>query len=147
MILCASEKMREIFYEHVIYYSISVLIICVLLSLFIKFHKCISEDNKIKLAAVTACIVIFTVCCSLDGMQVIATGVAPVIFAVAAEMFFNGKRKLTSGENKASVYYCMICGCSVVIGLFLLAVFSSGVSAGYATAYTQYSDMNEWLGN
>lgn len=46
--LCASEKLREIFYEHVIYYSICVVIIAVLLSLVIRFEDALSQGNKKK---------------------------------------------------------------------------------------------------
>ena len=46
LILCSSEKMREIFYEHVIYYSISVVIICVLLALHVHFTENINSYGK-----------------------------------------------------------------------------------------------------
>ena len=44
LVMCSSEKMREIFYEHVIYYSISAVIIFVLLSLFVKFKENFEND-------------------------------------------------------------------------------------------------------
>lgn len=148
MVLCASQKMREIFYEHVIYYSISVLIICVLLSLLIRFKESFDSEKTTKqLVLITFCTVIFSVCSALDGMQVIATGVVPVLFAAVAEILFDKDRKLFSRDNKISIYYCLICGFSLVIGLWLLLILSEGVSAGYAGAYSQYANMEEWLSN
>lgn len=147
MVLCASAKLREIFYEHVIYYSISVLIICVLLSLFIRFKSSFERSENKKITVISLCIVVFSVCCALDGMQIIATGVVPVLFAAVAEIFLAKDRKLFSKESRVSLYYCLICGFSVVIGLWFLIMLSDGVSAGYAGAYSQYANMEEWLSN
>ena len=146
-VLCASEKLREIFYEHVIYYSICALVIFVLLSLFIKFKESINEAKIVKLAVITFVTVIFSACAALDGMQVIATGVVPVLFAAVMEIFLNSEQKLYSKESRSSLYFCVISGVSVIIGLIFLSLFDNGVSAGYASAYSSYANMNEWLGN
>ncbi len=147
MMLCASQKLREIFYEHVIYYSISVMIIFVLLSLLIKFNKHFTEEKSKKLMVIAVCTTVFAGLSALDGMQVIATGIVPVVFAAVAEIFFSGERKLVSNENKPSAYFCVICGLSVVIGTYILVIASSQVNAGYADAYSQYANMDEWLSN
>ncbi|MBQ2841707.1 MAG: hypothetical protein IJE72_01570 [Clostridia bacterium] len=148
LVLCSSEKLREIFYEHVIYYSIAVLIVFVLLSLFIRFHRAFKSDiSLIKLVTITLGTVVFSICSALDGTQIIATGILPVIFAAAAEIMLSKERKLLSKGSRISIYFCLICGVSMIIGLWLLSIFSNGVTAGYAGAYTSYSNMNEWLGN
>lgn len=148
LVLCSSAKLREIFYEHVIYYSIAAAIIFVLLSLLIRFRKCITESLPTKsLITVVFSTVIFSALSALDGMQVIATGIFPVLFAAVAEIFLEKDRKLLDKENRNSVYYCLICGIATVIGMFLLNVLSNGVTAGYAGAFSQYANMNEWLSN
>lgn len=148
LVLCSSEKLREIFYEHVIYYSIAVIIVCVLLSLFIRFKKAFSSENSLaKLVIITLCTVVFSVLSALDGTQIIATGIFPVLFAAAAEIMLCKERTLFSKESRISVYFCLLSGVSMIIGLWLLSIFSNGITAGYAGAYTNYSNMNEWLGN
>lgn len=148
LVLCSSEKLREIFYEHVIYYSIGVLIICVLLSLFIKFKDVFSSENSLgKLVAVTLFTVVFSVCAALDGTQIIATGIFPVLFAAVAEIMLNKDKKLFEKDNRISVYFCIVCGFSMLVGLWLLSVLSNGITAGYAGAYTNYSNMEEWVAN
>ena len=148
LVLCASEKLREIFYEHVIYYSIAVIIICVILSLFIRFKSAFNSENSIgRLVVITLCTVVFSVLSALDGTQIIATGIFPVHFAAVAEIMLCKDRKLFSKESRTSIYFCLVCGFSVIIGLWLLSAFSNGVTAGYAGAYTNYSNMEEWLGN
>ncbi len=148
MLLCSSAKLREIFYEHVIYYSIGVLIICVLLSLLIRFNSAFeSGKSSMLLAVIVFCTVVFSVLSALDGMQIIATGILPVLFAAVAEMFFEKDRKLFSKEGRLSLCWCLICGFSTVLGMWLLAQLSEGISAGYAGAYSQYANMEDWLGN
>lgn len=148
LVLCSSEKLREIFYEHVIYYSIGVLIICVLLSLFIKFKVVFGNDNSTgKLVFITLGTVVFCICSALDGTQIIATGIFPVLFAAVAEIMLNKDKKLFEKDNRTSIYFCIISGVSMIIGLWLLSVVSNGVTAGYAGAYTNYSNMDEWLKN
>ena len=148
LVLCSSEKLREIFYEHVIYYSICVLIICVLLSFFIKFKECFENENGFaKLIVITFCTVILSVCAALDGMQVISTGVLPVLFAAVMGVFLDKDNTLLSKKSRVSVGFCLVCGISVFIGLALLSFFSNGISAGYAGAYSGYANMDEWLTN
>ena len=148
MILCSSAKLREIFFEHVIYYSIAAMIIFVLISLLIRFREYIADSVfTVRLAVVAFGTVVFSVLSALDGMQVIATGVFPVLFAAVAEIFLEKDRKIFDRENRRTVYFCMICGGATVIGMFLLGVLSNGVTAGYAGAFSQYANMNEWLSN
>lgn len=147
LVLCSSEKLREIFYEHVIYYSICVLIICVLLSLFIRFTQAYSKNGIKKLVAVTFFTVIFSALSALDGVQVVATGVLPVLFAAVMGIFLDKDNTLLSKKSRVSVYYCVICGASVLIGLYLLSFFADGISSGYAGAYSGYANMDEWLSN
>ncbi len=148
LVLCSSEKLREIFYEHVIYYSICAVIICVLLSFFIKFKESLENENGLKsLVFVTFFIVIFSACAALDGMQVISTGVLPVLFAAVMGVFLDKDNTLLSKKSRVSIYFCFICGISVLIGLALLSFFSDGISAGYAGAYSGYANMDEWFSN
>ena len=95
-VLCASEKLREIFYEHVIYYSICVFIVCLLLSLFIEFKESLSNAKFKKLVFVVLATVVVSACAALDGMQVIATGIVPVLMAAVIEVFFDKEKLLAT---------------------------------------------------
>ena len=147
MILCSGTKLREMFFEHSIYYSISVVIICVLLSLLLRLKESYDNDSIKKFVFLAACIIVFSVCSALDGMQVISMSIVPVIFAAAAEVILNKEDKIFSDRNKFSLYFCFICGGSAIIGLWILLLCSKDVSAGYANAYTSYSNMDQWLEN
>lgn len=148
MILCSSAKLREIYFEHVIYYSIAVAIIFVVLSLLIRFREQLGDNaSTVKLTAIVFATVIISALSALDGMQVIATGIFPVLFAAVAEIFLAKDRKLFDKENRKTIYFCVICGVATVIGMWLLKVLSNGITAGYAGAFSQYANMNEWLTN
>ena len=148
LVMCSSEKMREIFYEHVIYYSISAVIIFVLLSLFVKFKENFENEKGTKgLIVITLGTVIISVCSALDGMQVLSTSVLPVLFAAVAGIFLDKDNTLFSKKSRVSLYFCLLCGVSVFVGLALLSFFSNGVSSGYASAYSSYSNMDEWIEN
>ena len=147
-VLCASAKLREIFYEHVIYYSICVAVICVLLSLLIKFKEAFGRTDSSKPFIVCAVFtILFSACAGLDGLQIISMGIIPVLFAAVAEILMNGEQKIFSKENRASLFYCIICSFSALIGLGITAILSNGVNAGYANAYSGYDDMTDWLAN
>ncbi len=146
--LCSSAKLREIFYEHVIYYSIAAAIIFVLLSMLIRFKETLSSSaSSKKLVLIVFFTVVFSALSALDGMQVIATGIFPVLFAAVAEIFLEKDRKLLDAENRNSIYFCIVCGIATVIGMWLLTALSNGVTAGYAGAFSQYANMDEWLSN
>lgn len=148
LVLSSSAKLREIFYEHVIYYSIAAAIIFVLLSLLIRFIGYVGKNESSgKLIAVVFATVVFSALSALDGMQVIATGVLPVLFAAVMEIFLEKDRKLISKDNGISIFFCIVCGVATLIGMALLSVLANGITAGYAGAFSQYANMDEWLKN
>lgn len=140
LILAASPKMREIFYEHVIYYSICVAVICVLLALISR----LAEKKNMTVSLIVA--VIFSMLSALDGMQVIATGILPVLFGAAVYILLE-KRKIFDEENR-DVIFGILCICAgVFFGFVTLRVLTAEITAGYADAYSTYSNMEEWTGN
>lgn len=147
LVLCSSAKLREIFYEHVIYYSICILIICVLIALYLRLEKVYKGTFSAKnTLALSIAVLIFTLLSALDGTQVIAMSVVPVAFALACEMLFS-KEKLLSQKNMLPFYYCLVLVAGSVLGLCVLGVISEGISAGYANAYTSFSNSEEWINN
>ncbi|MBQ6266392.1 MAG: hypothetical protein IJK64_01315 [Clostridia bacterium] len=146
MTLAASGKLREIFYEHVIYYSICILVLCVLLSLYLRCTAAGTERLCGRQLALWIFACVFTALTALDGMQILATGVFPVLFAGAMDIFCC-RDKLFSKENKPRLFFCGAVVLSALIGLLLLSQLSSRLQSGYAAAYSSYSDPAEWLDN
>lgn len=146
MALALSGKLREIFYEHVIYYSICVAVLCVLLSLYLRCTANGAATLRGRQLLLWICACVFTALAALDGMQILATGVFPVLFAAALDIFCS-RDKLFSKENKPRLFFCGAVVLSALIGLLTLSLLSSDVQSGYAAAYSSYSDPEEWLEN
>lgn len=143
---CASEKLREIFYEHVIYYSICVVMICVLLSLLIRFEEAHHAGNGRKAIAFALLAAVFSFCGALDGMQAVAMGILPVLFAAVAEAFLSA-RKITCEENRTVGIASVAVLIGAAVGTAVFSVISSGVDVGYSGAYSSYANMDEWIEN
>lgn len=142
IVLSASEKLREIFWCHIIYYSLGVLFLMVGLALVNNILK--SEQPKLRHIIILS---IWTILCSTNGSQALTIYVLPVIAAVFAERFFNFKTKLFSKENIKPAFLIGIMVISMVIGLLLSIIINRGVSAGYQTGYSSYSSSGEWADN
>lgn len=145
-VLLSSEKLREIFFEHVIYYSIGIVIICVMLSLYIRFTDKYPDLSRKQMIVFSLLIYVFSFMSALDGTQVISCAVLPVIFAAGCEILFS-KEKLFSKNNVPAYFFCGIVLVSTVIGLLALNAETANLGVGYADAYSNYSDMGEWLNN
>lgn len=145
-VLLSSEKLREIFYEHVIYYSIGIAIICVMLSLYIRFTSRYPDLSRKQMIVFSLVIYGFSFMSALDGTQVISCAVLPVIFAAGCEIIFS-KEKIFSKNNIPAYFFCGIVLLSTVIGLMALNAETADLGVGYADAYSNYSDMGEWLNN
>ncbi len=146
LILCSSEKMREIFFEHVIYYSIGIFIVCVLLSFFVYFtENCKTSDRKSKIILCLS-VCLFTFLSALDGTQVVSCAVLPVVFAAGCEIIFS-KEKIFSSKNIPSAFFCGIVLVSTLLGLATLSANTANLGVGYAEAYSNYSNMPDWLDN
>ncbi len=139
-VLASSAKMREIFYEHVLYYSICILVICILLSVIIN----ISEKKKIVFSL--AVLTVFTALSALDGMQVLATGVFPVLFGAGMYILLEN-RKIFCKENKRLILGIVFIGIGALIGFVILKILTSEINAGYADAYSSFSAIEEWTNN
>lgn len=146
LVLCSSAKMREIFYEHVIYYSIGVVITCVLLSLFIRYTDGYKKITLKKKILILSAAVIFAFLSAFDGTQVAASAIFPVLFAGACKILFS-REKLFSKPNRPAIIVLAGIAAATVAGLAVVTRISNGIGVGYANAYSSYSDMNEWINN
>ena len=146
LILCSSPKLREIFYEHVIYYSIGVVILCFLLAFYIRFTDKIRDFGRLKRIGFCLLIYAFTFMSALDGTQVIACAVLPVIFAAGCDVLFS-KEKLFCKKNLPAYFFCGLVLFATFIGLSALNAEAKDLGVGYADAYSNYSNRDEWLNN
>lgn len=153
MLLSGSVKLREIMWEHVIYYSLGLLFIMVLLNLCIRLMARMrrwsegerDRKNVIVMAVYALLLLIMSIGCGTDGMQVLVISAVPVCGAVAAEAVFD-KRPLLSRASWRKYLTAGVMAVGMVLGLVVLnALTKDGtISAGYENAFSGWAAMSEW---
>lgn len=146
LILCSSPKLREIFYEHVLYYSISIAVICVMLALYVQYTETFREKHIAKRLALLLPVFAFAFMTALDGAQVVACAVLPVIFAAGCEVVFS-KDKLLKKSRIPTVIFGAVAAGATLIGLKIFESGTANIGIGYANAYSKYSMPGEWVNN
>ncbi len=145
LLLSSSDKMREIMWGHVIYYSLGLLILFVGLGLLLRMCRNF-ENKKIKRAVIYAVLLfIFMMLGATNGFQCIAIYTLPLAGAIAADIFFNAKEKIFSRRNLYFGFGLAILTLSTVAGLALLSALKGDIIAGYAEAYSLLDDVSKWV--
>lgn len=155
LILSGSDKLREIMWGHVIYYSLALLIICVGTGLVFRFEKHFAglvSPVKNKKSIVGA--VIFGSLTALlfagnatNGFQMIAIATVPILAGIFAERFFDGRQKLFSSSNIPAAVMILAVMVSTLCGLVILKLLKGEKSAGYTSVYSMFSGVSDWYGN
>ena len=155
MMLSASVKLREIMWEHVIYYSLGILFVMLLLTLVFrlsdKLHGFFGGSVTDKIKAGVYALLLGALCagCATDGLQILVISVIPVAIAVAAYLIFDSDTKLLSGSAGRSYALLGIIAVGTLIGFLVLNSITNGgeISAGYEDAYSSWSSVNKWQDN
>ena len=147
LLLSGSDKLREMFWGHVIYYSLGLILLIVGLGLICRMWTAQKQQGKNKPLVFSILLGVTGVAAAMSGARILTLVPLPLFGAVAAEWLLDRKTPLLCKQN-IPVYRiaCILAG-ATVLGLALLAFFRGGVTAGYADAYSAYSSMNEWADN
>lgn len=142
MVFSISEKLREIFWCHIIYYSLGLLFLMVGLGLVLRIIK---SENPKKRYYIFLCI--WTVLCSMNGIQSLTIYGLPVVAALIAEIFFDLKTPFICEKNYKKYILILSLVICVMTG-FILSVFVNGdIVAGYQDGYSTFSDQKTWMDN
>lgn len=142
IMLSTSEKLREIFWGHIIYYSLGILFLMIGAALVIKIIK---SDNISKKDMIL--LLIWTALCSMNGVQALAIYALPVLAAVVAERFFDFKSSWSYKDNEGKYIVIILLIFGILIGYFGGKIVNEGIVAGYAEGYSDFSPISEWVGN
>lgn len=143
-----SEKMREMFYGHVIYYSLGILFFALLIGSVLRLLGYIENRRSITVISFMTCVIaVLTAGIATDGLQVVVLSTAPVIFALFIDTLLDGEKKLISKENSPSWAVLITLTVSTLFGIVIMKIISDGVTAGYAQGYSTYDSMTKWAEN
>ncbi|MCI8668057.1 MAG: hypothetical protein HFI34_00830 [Lachnospiraceae bacterium] len=142
LLVSASEKLREIFWGHIIYYSLGILFLMVGAALVFR----IIQWDKINVLHMLA-LFLWTVLCSMNGIQAIAIYALPVLAAVAAERFFDFQTGWKDNSNISRYAVLVLLALGILAGVLAGSKVNGNLTAGYAEAYSSFSKSSEWIGN
>lgn len=147
LIMSSSEKLREIMWGHVIYYSLSLILLFTGLGILLRMYANFEKGNKKKAYIYAALLFVFVLLAATNGLQIIALYALPLIAAVVLEAVFNSKDALISSRNLYYGFGAIIMTVGVIFGYILLTLLKGDISAGYADAYSALDDVSNWMGN
>lgn len=158
MLLSGSEKLREIFWGHTIYYSLGVFFVFVGLALLFRHmdlnarkEKMTAEESfgKINRKLVLSLVLIgvwFLLACTNQLIAIVIFAL-PIMAAVFCERWLDDSCALLCKKNRQTLLVFGIMGIGTVLGHLLTNVLANGIVAGYESAFSSFSNMSIWLDN
>lgn len=147
--LSVSEKLREIFWGHIIYYSLGIFLMFVAMGLLFKAMRAY-ETHSMKSKAFllsSALLFIWFILSSTNHIEALTMVVLPVLAGFAGERFFNFKSKMTKRERTGFFGILIIIVIGTALGIGLGALLKNGYWAGYQNGYSMFTYPYEWLNN
>lgn len=156
MICSGSEKLREIFWGHTIYYSLAVLFQFVGLAL---LFRCLDNYKKLDAAdtdekkkfsriALYVAMGLLGLWFTLTGMNqiiTIATFSLPLIGALVFERWLDHSSDVKSKKNFRALILIAIMGAGMVLGFLITKSAAKDITAGYEGAFSNYDTMDHWV--
>lgn len=146
MILSGSDKLREMMWGHVIYYSLAVLLLCVAVGLAARLSRLEGRPGKKEIPLIVATAVLF-IGTATDGFQMIALVILPIIAATVLDIFLDPHKKLLDKSNNASVLTVLGMVAATAVGYLLLMLMKGNIRANYASVYSALSPASKWAEN
>lgn len=146
----SSQKLRELFWEHIIHYSLGIFLAFVLMALLFAFMKRFSENNfKLKrdtkiLAVLMGLWVFFS---TFDGLTTLTLSTIPVLAGCAAVAILDNKSSIFSKRNLDIFIPFIIIIIGTVLGKIAFELAAGDISQAYGDAYSLITDGNNWGNN
>ncbi|MCI8996468.1 MAG: hypothetical protein HFI30_12440 [Lachnospiraceae bacterium] len=146
MVLSLSDKLREIFWGHVLYYSCAVLGIQIFLLLFILYEKYRKAQRTKVQWLLLSLLCIWTLLVSANGASVLSISVLPLLVGIAGERFLD-ERPFSWQEERPFLLLMGALVLSLLAGYWLHGRLTAGYTADYEDGYMIYTAISNWEGN
>lgn len=152
MLVSSSVKLRELFWEHIIHYSLGAFLALALLAFvfyFIRYYK----DNKYsfkhsrKTVVLALCLALWAFFSAFDGLTTLALSTVPVLGSLFVVVMLDMNNKIVSKFNKDVFVAFAIILIATLLGSGVLAFVSEGIESGYGDAYSKIVEGSQWSGN
>ena len=148
LVLC-SPKFREMFCEHILYYSLFALFFMVGFALLDRLYAALAAQKKTSSAVCGTLAFLFFTAVASDGFQVAGLVLVPLCAAFFCERFFDVKTRLFSPENLPACLCAALPLPAMALGFLLRTLLTGGAQFGYANASSVYdtmANMRDWTG-
>ena len=143
MTTCASAKLREIFWGHIIYYSLGLLFLFVGFGIVLRLIK----KAQLKFNYLFALLFIWTLLCATDGIQALTIYILPISAGLAGFIILDFNEKLVTQRNKLIAVSIFIILLGTVWGMVILKLISADITQSYADAYSMFNNKDTWFDN
>ena len=148
MVLSSSFKLRELMWEHVIYYSLGILFAMLLLGLCFRLQRRLGpKDAPLRQwQAITLLALLFLLAVGIgtDGMQVLVLCAVPLLLALFAERFFDLRSRVLGRKNAVALLLAGVIALGTGAGLVLLRFLSAGITTSYTDQHMVFSPSAQW---
>ena len=143
-VLCNSEKLREIYFGHTIYYSLGSLFLLVGLALLLRAERAQSQSRLAGTVWLALTGVWFALC-ALNGLPSLALFTAPVLVGFYGERLFDHNAKLLGTEQRPALLVTLMAACGTVAGYVVGTILGADIVAGYESAFSRFTPTGEWV--
>lgn len=154
LLLSGSDKLREMMWGHVIYYSLAALLLCVGLGLVYRLsEKKLHEVKNSNIGGVCKYAVLFVLTGLLfggngtNGFQLIALVTLPCMVCAVADIFFTPDKKLLHKDNYSAYITLALIAVSTVVGIILLKYIQGDITVNYTAHYSKFNPVDKWVEN
>lgn len=155
-ILLSSKKMREIFWGHIIYYSLGILFLFMGTYLYFRFENLLEQRRRLQghqqdvrkatvhMVITAAALLLLLMFSATDGISALSIFSLPFLAAVFAVHIADNSRPVVCRQNVFALIQLIIFTEMILIGIVINKVWAGDITAGYETAYSRYSAQSSW---
>lgn len=141
-VIMSSTKLREMFLQHIIYYSLGILFLIVGFNIVIRYLNKEKFINKYIII-----IFIWTIICSTNGFTLFTIYNLPIIGGLVGLIFFDYKIKISEKTNLKRLFAAGSLVVGSLIGIIIGKALIGQVVANYSKAYSTFSESDKWIEN
>ena len=150
LLLSSSEKLREIFWGHIIYYSLGILFLLVGLAMAFSTLNAMEAPGGLftrRTLIPAAFSLLWMFLCSTNGLQALTIFAFPLLVGILGERFFDTRSPWNSRQNRFTAGYAGALLLAACAGCLVGGLLKSGLTQGYFDAYSTFSGPDKWVDN